>query len=126
MFYNVGRARSAASADTEGKDGRHSRSDGRTSRGSDEEGRWTKRSRTPSTLREGYPLEDGTNDDLEPFEEADEEEQDDRDPFIYVPKCMLGQPLKDFDSGQENVSLTENVFLYFCIFTSLNAGVSLP
>ena len=38
----------------------------------------------------------------------DEEELDE---YIHVPNCMLGQPLKDFDSGQENVSL----FLYFLI-----------
>lgn len=35
-------------------------------------------------------------------EDSYEEEQDD---FIRVPSCMLGKPLKDFHSGQDNVSV---------------------
>ena len=49
-----------------------------------------------SAAGEGYRSDDDYGD-----EEMDE--------YIHVPNCMLGQPLKDFDSGQENVS--ENFFM---------------
>lgn len=41
-------------------------------------------------------MDDATEDDLD--------EEDEEGNHIPVPKCMLGKPLKDFDSGQENVS----------------------
>ena len=32
------------------------------------------------------------------------EDDEDINDFIQVPKCMLGQPLKDYKTGQDNVS----------------------
>lgn len=43
-------------------------------------------------------------DSAEEYGEGDYGESDEDDDFISVPKCMLGQPLKDADSGQDNVS----------------------
>ena len=103
MFYNVAKGRHSAT--DEGRESRISRSDGRGSR---LESDGSRRSRTPSTLRAGYA--DGENEEGIPFEEALEEEE--LDEFIYVPQCMLGKPLKDFDSGQENVSISWSVMTY--------------
>lgn len=50
----------------------------------------------------------------------DDENEDQTDPgeeFVYVPKAMLGQPLKDFDNPPEKPELPEKVsdlFLSFC------------
>lgn len=59
---------------------------------------------------DSYRAEDGR--------EGDDRECDDDD-FIYVPKCMLGQPLKDFDSGQENVSVFVYKVSFFYLLTVL-------
>lgn len=100
MFYHVARGRHS---DTEGRDSRTGRSDGRTSRVDSDDGRHsgTKRSRTPSTQRGGH-FEDGDHEEGSAFDEAEEEEE--LCEYMYVPQSMLGRPLKDFDSGQENVS----------------------
>ncbi len=110
MFYHVAKGRHSSADD--GRESRISR-DGRASRVDSDDGRYTgaKRSRTPSTFRGGY-LEDGENDDDLPFDEALEEEE--LDEYIYVPQTMLGHPLKDFDSEQENVSRSP------ILFTSVN------
>ena len=101
MFYHVAKGRSSGT--DEGRESRISRSDGRTSRIGSDDGRFStnKRSRTPSTFRAGYPEDDEIEQDI-PFEDAPEEEP--LEEYIYVPECMLGKPLKDFDSGQGNVS----------------------
>ena len=101
MFYHVAKGRQSGT--DEGRESRISRSDGRASRIGSDDGRFSssKHSRTPSALRAGY-TEDGEIEEDIPFEDAPEEEP--LDEFIYVPESMLGKPLKDFDSGQENVS----------------------
>ena len=101
MFYHVAKGRQSGT--DEGRESRISRSDGRASRLGSEDGRFStsKRSRTPSTFREGYTEDDEIEQEIE-YEEAPEEEP--LDEYIYVPECMLGKPLKDFDSGQDNVS----------------------
>lgn len=42
---------------------------------------------------------DGYSDE---YSEYDDYGSDEEENFQYVPKCMMGVPLKDFDSGQEN------------------------
>ncbi|XP_066927937.1 sodium channel protein 1 brain-like isoform X5 [Clytia hemisphaerica] len=37
-----------------------------------------------------------------------DESEEELDEYINVPNCMLGQPLKDFDSGQENTFVVVN------------------
>lgn len=98
MFYHV--AKNRGSSNDEGRESRISRSDGRGSRLGSDDGR-SKASRTPSTFRAGYP-EDGDIEEGTHFDEALEEEE--LDDYIYVPQSMLGHPLKDFDSNQNNVS----------------------
>lgn len=50
--------------------------------------------------RTSYHNDDGTS----YHGDYNSDDDDDVDDFIHVPKCMLGKPLKDFDSGQDNVS----------------------
>eukprot|EP00794_Sanderia_malayensis_P020464 gene20464-22480_t len=92
----------------DGRESRISRSDGRTSRVDSDDGRYSgaKRSRTPSTFKSGY-IEDGENDEGLPFDDVLEEEEPLKE-YIYVPECMLGQPLKDFDSEQGNTFVVVN------------------
>jgi len=105
MFYHVAKGRQSGT--DEGRESRISRSDGRASRLGSEDGRFStsKRSRTPSTFREGYTEDDEIEQEIE-YEEAPEEEP--LDEYIYVPECMLGKPLKDFDSGQDNTFVVVN------------------
>jgi len=56
--------------------------------------------------------------DMYPSDDDDDESIDD---FIHVPKCMLGQPLKDYKSGQDNVS---NLYVFLHLYN--NVFVFLP
>lgn len=63
---------------------------------------------------EYFPDDDSAaGDDRSDDNNYDEEEMDE---YIQVPNCMLGQPLKDFDSGQENVSIKLS-----CYFQNINS-----
>lgn len=80
------------------------------------------RSRSRGTTRDlaldgDYPFPDDdfvNGGDYHSDREYDDEE--DEEAYIHVPKSMLGQPLKDFDSGQENVSF----FIYFYLMSNVN------
>ena len=79
---------------------------------------------TPRSVTQGSDTgeaQDEGDDDISYNDIYDDErgssygEEEEPNEFIYVPTCMLGAPLKDFDSGQENVST--HIFFFFLQFT---------
>ena len=68
------------------------------------------RSRSHHGHESGLDGEYFPDDDSRAGDDYGSDEDEEMDEYIHVPNCMLGQPLKDFDSGQENVSLIFNTF----------------
>ncbi|XP_057317031.1 sodium channel protein 60E-like isoform X2 [Hydractinia symbiolongicarpus] len=111
----------------------HNRSRSKSPRPPDSRGA----SRSRSRARNGSFVDEGDEtgrddqehiedyDSTEEYGEGDYGESDEDDDFMSVPKCMLGQPLKDADSGQDNTfvvvanKLGKQVVFRFCKEKSL-------
>ena len=129
MFYHVAKERKDKDEKKRHRAPRHSPSSDIENLSEMEPGLWGRnihkdsraRSRSPrpgsgSRSRSRHGHESGLDGEYFPDDDSQagdvygSDEDEEMDEYIHVPNCMLGQPLKDFDSGQENVSLIFNTF----------------